>query len=142
MIDNIQSASLSRLSKLEEFCSIIHNEVITLTTKMEKRDNEPRLMFGQALEDMEQKMIQIYNLLMLDHGRVDIVNVINEGLRQTVIKLQTQLFEVDAKMQFNESHLTAAAALPMLTTSHGGPFKASKPTNLNQSFNFKSSTSL
>jgi hypothetical protein len=40
-------------------------------------------MFSKALDDIDQKMVQIYNLIMLDHGRVDVVNIVNEALRSS-----------------------------------------------------------
>jgi hypothetical protein len=82
---DFQKDTNSRLIKAEEYSNLIHQEVTNLQTKSERTLNEPKVMFGKALEDVEQKLVQIYNLVMLDHGRVDIVNVINEGLRNSYI---------------------------------------------------------
>ncbi|TNV73703.1 hypothetical protein FGO68_gene923 [Halteria grandinella] len=70
-------------------------------------------MFGKALEEVEQRLVQIYNLLMLDHGRVDLVNVINEGLRNSYSVIQSKLADLERKVFLNETQLIPTA-LPLV----------------------------
>jgi hypothetical protein len=53
----------SRLLKNEEYIGMLHQEFTVIQEKMEKKDIEPRNIVKDIVEELEAKILHIYNLV-------------------------------------------------------------------------------